>query len=181
MQSHFDDWIVDIGSWRPGPIDEGEWRVPYFCHQAEATEEAQRHRLDSSLAMEVAKQLPNPHFGRQFESVRTTSCISNWALCLAGGQNLLKKLNNIIWACSLATCLIPTACTMHASQNAHCVMHSQKTSAARLIVHCIMHLRNVHYVMHAQNTSAAQTPVHCSMPEDFAQLPTSLLLVPWHA
>lgn len=63
MQSHFDDWIVDIVTWRPGPIDEGEWRVPYFCHQAEATELAQRHRLDSSLAMEVAKQLPNPHFG----------------------------------------------------------------------------------------------------------------------
>ena len=66
MNSHFDDWIVDIDSWRPGPIDEGEWRVPSFCNQpgqAEEEEELQRHHVDGSLVMEVARQLPNPHFG----------------------------------------------------------------------------------------------------------------------
>ncbi len=62
MNSHFDVWIVDIDQWRPGPIDEQNWRVPDFCHQGEV-EELQRHQLDSSLAMEVAKQLPNLHFG----------------------------------------------------------------------------------------------------------------------
>ncbi len=62
MNSHFDVWIVDISQWRPGPIDEENWRVPDFCHQGEI-EELQRHKLDSSLAMEVAKQLPNLHFG----------------------------------------------------------------------------------------------------------------------
>lgn len=65
MNSHFDDWIVNITAWRPGPIDDDNWRVPDMCHQAENEEVQglQRHRLDSSLAMEVAKQLPNPHFG----------------------------------------------------------------------------------------------------------------------
>ena len=67
MNSHFDDWIVDISSWRPGPIDEENWRVPYFCNQVEA-EDMQRHHLDSSLAMEVAKQLPNPHSGESTPS-----------------------------------------------------------------------------------------------------------------
>ncbi len=62
MNSHFDVWIVDIDQWRPGPIDQENWRVPEFCHQGEF-EELQRHQLDSSLAMEVAKQLPNLHFG----------------------------------------------------------------------------------------------------------------------
>ncbi|KAL3157264.1 hypothetical protein ABBQ38_001497 [Trebouxia sp. C0009 RCD-2024] len=62
MNSHFDDWIVDIAAWQPGPIDDENWRVPDMCHQAEA-QELQRHRLDSSLAMEVAKQLPNRHSG----------------------------------------------------------------------------------------------------------------------
>ena len=62
MNSHFDNWIVDISQWRPGPIDEENWRVPDFCHQGEF-EEVQRHQLDSSLAMQVARQLPNPHFG----------------------------------------------------------------------------------------------------------------------
>lgn len=62
MNSHFDVWIVDINQWRPGPIDEENWRVPDFCHQGEF-KELQRHQLDSSLAMEVAKQLPNLHFG----------------------------------------------------------------------------------------------------------------------
>ncbi len=62
MNSHFDVWIVDIDQWRPGPIDEDNWRVPDFCHHGEV-EELQRHQLDSSLAMEVAKQLPNLHFG----------------------------------------------------------------------------------------------------------------------
>jgi len=62
MNSHFDVWIVDINQWRPGPIDEENWGVPDFCHQGEV-EELQRHQLDSSLAMEVAKQLPNVHFG----------------------------------------------------------------------------------------------------------------------
>ena len=62
MNSHFDDWIVDISAWRPGPIDDENWRVPNMCHQA-TVQELQRHHLDSSLAMEVAKQLPNPHFG----------------------------------------------------------------------------------------------------------------------
>ena len=62
MNSHFDDWIVDISAWRPGPIDDENWRVPDMCHQA-AVQKLQRHQLDSSLVMEVAKQLPNPHFG----------------------------------------------------------------------------------------------------------------------
>lgn len=62
MNSHFDDWIVDISAWQPGPIDDENWRVPDMCHQAEV-QELQRHHLDSSLVMEVAKQLPNPHFG----------------------------------------------------------------------------------------------------------------------
>lgn len=63
--SHFDDWISDITSWRPGPIDEDQWRVPDFCNQPQQAEaeQAQRHHLDASLAMEVARQLPNPHFG----------------------------------------------------------------------------------------------------------------------
>lgn len=64
MNSHFDDWIVDINSWRPGTIDEGNWAVPHFCKQSEA-QEMQRHHLDSSLAMEVARQMPNPHHGNQ--------------------------------------------------------------------------------------------------------------------
>ena len=62
MGSHFDDWIVDIVDWRPGQISDENWRVPEMCHQAEA-QEPQRHHLDTSLAMEVAKQLPNRHFG----------------------------------------------------------------------------------------------------------------------
>ena len=62
MNSHFDDWIVDIVDWRPGPVDAENWRVPDMCHQSEA-QELQRHRLDASLAMEVAKQLPNRHSG----------------------------------------------------------------------------------------------------------------------
>ena len=62
MNSHFDNWIVDISAWRPGPIDDENWRVPDMCHQADV-QEIHRHHLDSSLVMEVAKQLPNPHFG----------------------------------------------------------------------------------------------------------------------
>ena len=62
MQSHFDDWIVDVTAWRPGQIEEGNWLVPHYCKQAEV-EQLQRHKLDSSLAMEVARQMPNPHHG----------------------------------------------------------------------------------------------------------------------
>ena len=64
LSSHFDVWIVNITLWKPGAIDEENWRIPALCHQAAAApQEVQRHRLDNSLAMEVAKQLPNPHFG----------------------------------------------------------------------------------------------------------------------
>ena len=75
MNSHFDVWIVDIDQWKPGPIDEDNWRVPDFCHQGEF-EELQRHQLDSSLVMEVAKQLPNPHFGE-------LACLRGQETCLA--------------------------------------------------------------------------------------------------
>lgn len=72
MNSHFDDWIVDVTSWRPGTIDDGEWAVPHFCKQNDA-KIMQRHHLDSSLAMEVARQLPNPHHGTILPAVSLIS------------------------------------------------------------------------------------------------------------
>lgn len=82
MNSHFDDWIVNVTAWRPGAIDEGTWAVPHFCKQSEA-EVMQRHHLDSSLAMEVARQMPNAHFGT---SIHLSHDSVSQALCLYTSQ-----------------------------------------------------------------------------------------------
>ena len=93
MNSHFDDWIVDISAWRPGPIDDENWRVPNMCHQA-TVQELQRHHLDSSLAMEVAKQLPNPHFGESAcPAVSYEICHRVLVRISAGSQPLISRLH----------------------------------------------------------------------------------------
>ena len=129
MQSHFDDWIVDIGSWRPGPIDEGEWRVPYFCHQAEATEEAQRHRLDSSLATEVAKQLPNPHFGRNLQNQHALYHVSQSRHCVFCHQAEPVEKAERQLPSSCPTQIVVGDCShcalLHESQGGRCVFCHQ--------------------------------------------------------